>query len=76
VMSGSGFAGKSLEKQQIELRRFAGKAGQQGMDLPAVVGLVIEPVRQCRGQLLLELFRRRDPAVFGLPQPQRAVGAA
>jgi hypothetical protein len=37
---------------------------------------VIEPVRQCRGQLLLELFRRRDPAVFGLPQPQRAVGAA
>jgi hypothetical protein len=51
-----------LEKQQIEFRRLADQAGQQGVDLAAVVGLVIEPVRQRRGQRLLELLRRRDAA--------------
>jgi hypothetical protein len=35
-------------KQQIEFRRLADEAGQHGVDLAAVVGLVIEPVRQRR----------------------------
>ena len=34
------------------------------MNLPAVVGLVIEPVRQRRRQCLLEFLRRGDAAVF------------
>jgi hypothetical protein len=34
------------------------------MDLSAVMGLVIEPVRQRRLQLLFELLRRSDAAVL------------
>jgi hypothetical protein len=60
----AGFCRQPLENQQIEFRRLADQAGQQGMDLAAVVGLVIEPVRQRRGQLLLELLGRGDAAVF------------
>ena len=37
--------------------RLAAGLRQHGMDLTAMMGLVIEPVRQRRGQLLLELFR-------------------
>jgi hypothetical protein len=36
---------ETLEKQPIELRRVAGEPGQEGVDLPAVMGLKIEPVR-------------------------------
>ena len=35
--------------------------------MPTVVGLMVEPVRQRRRQLLLEFFRRRDAAVFDRP---------
>jgi hypothetical protein len=35
------------------------------VDVPAMAGLVIELMRQ--RQLLLELFRRRAPAVFDRP---------
>jgi hypothetical protein len=45
VISGGRFCRQPLENQQIQFRRFADEAGQQSLDLPAVVGLVIEPVR-------------------------------
>src|SRR5579863_6393414 len=45
------------------------------MDLSAVVGLVIEPMRQRRGQLLLELLRRGNAAVFDGPRDARFVEA-
>ncbi len=45
------------------------------MDLPAVVGLVIEPMRQRRRQLLLELLRRGDAAVFDRPRDARVIEA-
>src|SRR5450759_3838839 len=44
VMSGGRLCRQPLENQEIECRRFADKAGQQGVDLAPVVGLVIEPV--------------------------------
>jgi len=71
-MSG-GFGRQPLEIQQIEFRRFADQTGQQRMDLAAVVGLVVEPVRQRRGQLLLELFRRRDAAVLDRSRNARII---
>jgi hypothetical protein len=40
------FGRETLEKQQIELRSLARKPGQERMDLAAVMGLMIEPVRQ------------------------------
>jgi len=46
-----------LEDQQIEFRRAADQTGQQGVDLPPVMGLVIEPMRQCKVQLLLDFLR-------------------
>src|ERR1700720_3631572 len=67
VISGGGSGRHPLKIQQIEFRRLADEAGQQGVNLPAVVGLVIEPVRQRRGQLLLELIRRGDAAVSNGP---------
>jgi hypothetical protein len=45
------------------------------MDLPAVVGLVIEPMRQRRGRLLLELLGRGDAAVFDRPRDARVIEA-
>jgi hypothetical protein len=45
VISGGRFCRQPLENQEIEWRRFADEAGQQRMGLPAVVGVVIEPVR-------------------------------
>lgn len=63
-MSGGRFGRQTLEKQQIEFRCLADKAGQQSMDLPTMVGLVIEPMRQGRSHLLLEFLRRGDAAVF------------
>jgi hypothetical protein len=50
-MSGGRTCREPLEKQQVEIRRTADKAGQQGMDLPAMVGLVIEPMRRGQGIL-------------------------
>jgi hypothetical protein len=47
-----------LKIHQIEFRRVAEEAGEQGVDLPTVMGLVVETMRQCRGELLLELLRR------------------
>ena len=64
VKSASRFCRQPLEIQQIGFRRLTDEAGQQGVDLPAVVGLVIEPVRQRRRQLLLEFVRGGDAAVF------------
>jgi hypothetical protein len=64
VISGRRFRRQPLEKQEIEFRRLTDEARQQCVDLPAVVGLVIEPVRQRRGHRLLELLRRCDLAVF------------
>ena len=55
-MSGRRLCRQPLEKQQIEFRCCAGEAAQERVDVAAVVGLVIEPVRQCRRQLLLEFF--------------------
>ena len=57
VKSGGRLGRQPLEKPQIEFRRLADEAGQQSVGLPAVVSLVVEPVRQRRGQLLLELLR-------------------
>jgi hypothetical protein len=58
VISGRRFCRQPLENQQIERRRLPDEAGLERVGLAAVVGLVIEPVRQRRGQLLLELLRR------------------
>ena len=63
MISGRRFRRQPLEKQEIEFRRLADEAGQQRMDLAAVVGLVIKPVRQRRRQRLLEFLRRGDPAI-------------
>ena len=49
--------GRALEDQQIEFGCLAHQAGQHGVYLSAVMGLVIEPMRQRRCQLLLELLR-------------------
>ena len=63
VISGGREGRQPLENEEIKLRRLADQAGQYRMDLSAVVGLVIEPVRQRRGHLLLELLRRGDAAI-------------
>ena len=55
--SGGGFGGQTLEKQQVELRRLTDQAGQDRMDLAAVMGLVVEPMRQRRRQFLLDFLR-------------------
>ena len=65
--SGHRFGRQPLENKQIEFRCRADEACQQRVDLAAVVGLVVEPMRQRRGQLLLELFRRRNAAVLDGP---------
>lgn len=67
MMSGGPYCRQPLEKQKIQSRRFAKEAGQQSVDLTAVLGLVVKPRRQRRSQLLLEFFRRRDAAVFDGP---------
>src|ERR1700736_635133 len=64
VISRRRSGGQPLEKQQIEFWRRAEESGQQRMDLAAVVGLVIDPVRQRRPQLLLDFLRRRDAPLF------------
>jgi hypothetical protein len=75
LKSGGRYRRQPLEIQQVECRRLTGDTGQQGMDLSAVVGLVVEPVRQRGRQLLLDLLGRRNAAVFdgafdaGLVQP-------
>src|ERR1700724_3975462 len=46
VISGHRFCRQPLEKQQIEFRSRPDEARQQGVDLAAVAGLVVEPMRQ------------------------------
>jgi hypothetical protein len=70
---GDGFRCLALEKQQVQLRRLTNQAGQDRMDLAAVMGLVVEPVRQRRCQFLLELLRRGDAAIFDRPRDPRLV---
>ena len=55
--SGGGFRRQPLKKQQIELRGLADKTGEQRVDLAAMVGLVVEPMRQRRRQWLFEYLR-------------------
>jgi hypothetical protein len=50
VPSSGGFCRQPLEIQQVEFRRLADQARQQGMNVTAVVGLVIEPMGQRRSQ--------------------------
>jgi hypothetical protein len=73
VISGGRFCRQPLKKQKIEFRRLTDQPGQQRMDLPAVVGLVIEPMRQRRGQLLLEVLGRGNAAVFDRPRDARVI---
>jgi hypothetical protein len=75
VISGGRFCRQPLKKQQIEFRRLTGQPGQHRMDLPAVVGLVIEPMRQRRRQLLLEWLGRGDAAVSDRPRDSCVIEA-
>jgi len=46
VKSGRRRCRQPLKIQQIEFRRLTEEASQPRMNLPAMVGLVVEPVRQ------------------------------
>src|SRR5919199_6546480 len=65
----------ALEEDQIERGCVARKAREQGMDLPAVVGLVVEEVEQSGGERLFELGRVGDVAIAD-PFRQRPVAEA
>ena len=51
-----------LEKQQIEFRRLADQAGQQGVDLAAVVG---HTLLSRKGFVLVQLLLAARPLLFG-----------
>jgi hypothetical protein len=54
--------GEALVKQQVKLRGVAAQPCQDGVDLPAVVRLVIEPVSEGGGEHLLVMASRRSGA--------------
>src|SRR5262249_37747425 len=57
AVSGSAGLGQALEVQEVEFRRRFAKAGQDGVRLAAMMGLVVEPVVEGGHQRLNELVR-------------------
>jgi hypothetical protein len=58
---------------EVERRRVAAEAGQDGVNLTAMMRLVIEDVQQRRCERLLEFLRGRGTAIPKPPRKRRLV---
>lgn len=61
----------ALKSEKVELRRRARKPGQERMNLSPVMRLMVEPMGERGGNLLLEFRRRRDRPIAHLARKIR-----